>query len=51
MKLQCETGLRWLQEGRIEGIIFLGNTTMDLGYPSVDWTREWIRKVGNTQLP
>jgi hypothetical protein len=50
MERQCELGLRWLKERRIEGIIFLGNTTMDLGFASVDWTREWIQKVGNTRL-
>jgi hypothetical protein len=50
MKLQCETGLRWLREGRIEGMIFLGNTTMDLGFESVEWTRDWIQKVGDTRL-
>ena len=50
MQRQCETGLRWLQERRIEGIIFLGNTTMDLGFASVDWTREWIQQVGQTRL-
>jgi hypothetical protein len=50
MQRQCETGLRWLQERRIEGIIFLGNTTMDLGFASVEWTREWIQKVGNRRL-
>ena len=50
MKLQCETGLRWLREGRIEGMIFLGNTTMDLDLESVEWTRDWIRKVGDTKL-
>ena len=50
MKLQCETGLRWIREGRIEGIVFLGNTTMDMGFPSVDWTRQWIQKVGDTKL-
>jgi hypothetical protein len=50
MKLQCETGLRWLREGRIEGMIFLGNTTMDLGFESVEWTRQWIQKVGDAKL-
>jgi hypothetical protein len=50
MKHQCETGLKWLRQGRIEGIIFLGNTTMDLGLEAVEWTREWIRKVGDTSL-
>jgi hypothetical protein len=50
MKLQCETGLRWLREGRIEGMVFLGNTTMDLGFESVEWTRAWIEEVGDTKL-
>ncbi len=50
MELQCETGLRWLREGRIEGMIFLGNTSGDLGFESVDWAREWIAKVGDTRL-
>ncbi len=50
MKLQCETGLRWLKDGRIEGIIFLGNTTMDLGFESVPWTRRWIEQVGDSRL-
>jgi hypothetical protein len=50
MKHQCETGLRWLRERRIEGIIFLGNTTMDLGFESVEWTRDWIAKVAGTKL-
>jgi hypothetical protein len=50
MQRQCETGLRWLRERRIEGIIFLGNTTMDLGFASVEWTREWIQEVGKSPL-
>jgi hypothetical protein len=50
MKYQCETGLRWLREGRIEGMIFLANTVADVGYEAVDWTRDWIEKVGDTKL-
>ena len=50
MKLQCETGLRLLREKRIEGMIFLGNTAMDLGFESVDWARAWIQKVGDGEL-
>jgi hypothetical protein len=50
MKLQCETGLKWLRQGRIEGIIFLGNTTMDLGFASVDWTRKWIEQIADIPL-
>ena len=50
MEHQCETGLRWLREGRIEGMIFLSNTVADLGFPSVEWTRAWVRDVGDTAL-
>ena len=50
MKHQCEVGLRWLQQGRIEGIIFLGNTVLDLGFESTEWTRQWIQQVGDTKL-
>jgi hypothetical protein len=50
MKLQCETGLKWLRQGRIEGIIFLGNTTMDMGFESVEWARKWIEQIADTPL-
>lgn len=50
MKHQCEVGLRWLQAGRIEGIIFLGNTVLDVGFESAEWTRQWIQQVGDTKL-
>lgn len=50
MELQCRTGLLWLQQGRISGIILLGNTTMDLGFESVEWARQWIEKVGPMEL-
>ncbi len=50
MKLQCETGLRWIQEGKIDGMIFLANTVMDLEFDSVEWTRQWIKEVGDTPI-
>jgi hypothetical protein len=49
MQHQCEVGLRWLREGRIEGIIIYG-TAMDLNWKSVEWAREWIQKVGDIKL-
>ncbi len=49
MQKQCETGLRWLRQGRIEGIIIYG-TAMDLDWPSVEWARSWIQKVGDIKL-
>ena len=50
MQFQCEMGLKWLHEGRIEGLVFLGNSVEDLGYECVDWTRDWIQKVGDTRV-
>jgi hypothetical protein len=50
IKLQCETSLKWLRDGRIEGIIFLGNTAMDFDFESVEWTRNWIREVADAEL-
>lgn len=50
MQKQCEQALRWLRGGRIEGIVVYGGTTFDLGFESVYWTRDWIRRVGDTKL-
>ena len=50
MKKQCELGLRWLQERRIEGMIFLGNTVGDLGFEAVDWTRDWVSGVAERRI-
>jgi hypothetical protein len=49
MQRQCETGLRWLRAGRIDGIIIYG-TAMDLGWECVDWARHWIQQVGEARL-
>jgi hypothetical protein len=49
MQYQCELGLKWLRQGRIEGIIIYGNFC-DLGWPSTEWAREWVRKVGDTKI-
>ena len=49
MRKQCETGLNWLRQGRIDGMIIYG-TAMDLGWESVEWARDWITKVGDQNL-
>jgi len=50
MQLQCEQGLKWLKEGRVQELVFLGNTMLDLGAPSGEFSREWIAKVGAQPL-
>jgi hypothetical protein len=47
MKRQCELGLQWLKEGRLDGMIFLGNSVCGMGLETVEWTREWIAQVGD----
>jgi len=50
MDYQCEAALKWLKEGRIEGIVFLTNCTMGIGLSSEYWLRKWIDKVGDIEL-
>ena len=47
MEMQCETGLEWLLQGRIEGMIFLASCVCDLNLEAVEWTRNWISTVGS----
>ena len=43
MKHQCELGTRWIEEGPIEGMIFLASCICDLDIEAVEWTRSWIK--------
>lgn len=50
MKMQCEIGLKWLKEGRIEGMVFLTNCVMGVGFKCEYWLRDWIDQVGDEVL-
>jgi hypothetical protein len=50
MRHQCELGLRWLKEKRIQELIFLGNGSLDIGAPSAEFSRDWVAKVGHEPL-
>jgi hypothetical protein len=50
MEMQCERGLEWLREGRIEGMIFLASCICDLDLEAVEWTRRWIAAVGDERI-
>lgn len=50
MKMQCRLGLKWLHEGRIEGMIFLAAGLCDLNLEAVNWSRSWIAEVGDQAL-
>ncbi len=46
MKKQCELALKWLCEGRIEGMIFLATNICDMDLEAVNWARSWIAEIG-----
>ncbi len=50
MRHQCELGLTWLKAGEIEGMIFLASCICDLDLEAVEWTRTWIREVGDQPI-
>ena len=50
MRDQCELGLRWLRDGRIDGMIFLASNICDQELDAVEWTRKWIESVGDDPL-
>jgi len=50
MQDQCQIGLNWLKERRIEGIVFLASCICDIGLEAVEWTRRWIEEIGNQAI-
>jgi len=50
MQRQCDFGLEALKQKQIEGMMFLSNGVMDVGFEAVEWTREWIEKVGQMRI-
>jgi len=50
MQQQCTMGLEWMLEGRLDGLVFLGNTVADFGFDSVEWSRQWIQEVGQREI-
>jgi hypothetical protein len=50
MQHQCESGLRWLRQGRIEGMILLASCVCDLELEAVEWTRHWITQIGDQRV-
>ncbi len=47
MQQQTELGYRWLQQGRIQGLIFLATPNVDVDLEAVAWTRQWIARIGD----
>jgi len=50
MERQCAIGLRRLEAGEIDGMVFLATNICDLGLEAVEWSRRWIAEVGRRPL-
>jgi len=50
MRMQCETGLRWLKDDTIEGMIFLATNICDLDIEAVKWSKQWIAEHGKEKI-
>ncbi len=50
MQKQCDLGLQWLRDGRIDGIILLASCVCDIELEAVEWTRKWIERVADEPL-
>ena len=50
MRMQCETALRWLRDGKIEGMIFLASNICDMDIEAVQWAKEWIAEHGDENI-
>lgn len=43
MQAQCEEGAALIEEGLVEGLVFLASCICDLELPAVEYVRRWIR--------
>jgi len=46
MRKQCETGLQWLKEGQIEGMVFHASNICDMKIEAVEYAKQWIAEHG-----
>ena len=44
MEKQCQLGLKWLNDGSIDEMVFLASCICDLDFDAVKWTRNWIKE-------
>ena len=50
MKSQCETYYNAIKKGDMEGIIFCSNCICDIGLDTAEWTKNWIKEVGDEKI-
>jgi hypothetical protein len=51
MEHQCRLGLKWLNQGKIEGLIFHCTPLCGLHLEAVEWAKNWIARHGSAVIP
>ncbi len=51
MKHQCKLFEKMIMDGRSNGLILCSNCCADVGLKTVEWTRDWMKEIGSTELP
>lgn len=50
MEHQCAKYYEAIKKGELEGIVFCSNCIADIGLDTVEWTRKWIKEVGEEEI-
>jgi hypothetical protein len=46
MKKQCAQYEAWLLDGTADGMVLCSNCCADVGFETVVWTRDWLKRIG-----
>jgi len=50
MAFQLDRYRAWIRKGMLEGIVFCSNCIADVGLETVEYTRNWIKNVGDEAI-
>ena len=50
MKKQCDLYYKWLKNKIVDGVVLCSNCCADVGLDTVEWTRNWMKEVGDEKI-
>ncbi|HEX2950923.1 MAG TPA: glycoside hydrolase family 20 zincin-like fold domain-containing protein [Armatimonadota bacterium] len=50
MRHQCDTALKWLEEGRTAGVIMLATCNSDYPLPAVEYAKKWTGEIAGRRV-
>ena len=51
LKKQCNLYTEYLKNGNLQGVIVCSNCIADIGLPTADYVRDWIKEIGSEDMP